>query len=35
VTIGYNLLHILLTDLNAFQASATEKYSSLDMKELL
>jgi len=35
MTIGYNLLHTLLTDLNAFQASATEKYSSLDMKVAL
>jgi hypothetical protein len=35
VAIGYNLLHTLLTDLNALQASATEKYTSLDIKVAL
>jgi len=35
VTIGYNLFYTLLTDLKAFQANATEKYSSLDMKVAL
>jgi hypothetical protein len=35
VTIGYNLLRALFTDLNAFPASATEKYRSLHMKVAL
>jgi hypothetical protein len=35
VTIGYNLLRTHLTDFKAFQGSANEKYSSLDMKVAL